>query len=71
MEIKSQKLLKEHRGMNIEELTDDLYGLDGIFTYDSNILLTMCYADCVPVYFYSEKHGYGPCPCWMVLMVRS
>ena len=44
--------------MNIEELTDDLYGLDGIFTYDSNILLTMCYADCVPVYFYSEKHGY-------------
>lgn len=55
---KVTEITKEHRGMNIEELTDDLYGLDGIFTYDSNILLTMCYADCVPVYFYSEKHGY-------------
>ena len=29
-----------------------------MYTFDSHILLTMCYADCVPVYFYSESHGY-------------
>ena len=55
---KVTEITKEHRGMNIEELTDDLYGLDGILLMIP-ILLTMCYADCVPVYFYSEKHGVG------------
>lgn len=55
---KVTEITEEHRGMNIDKLTNDLYGIDGIFTYDSNILLTMCYADCVPVYFYSENHGY-------------
>ena len=41
-----------------DKLTDDLHGIDGMYTFDSHILLTMCYADCVPVYFYSESHGY-------------
>ena len=52
------EITHEHKGINIETLTHDLHGIDGIYTYESNILLTMCYADCVPAYFYSEKHGY-------------
>ncbi|MEJ7474854.1 laccase domain-containing protein, partial [Staphylococcus saprophyticus] len=32
--------------------------IDGLYTYDTNIMLTMCYADCVPIYFYSERHHY-------------
>ncbi|MCD8914555.1 peptidoglycan editing factor PgeF [Staphylococcus simulans] len=43
---------------NIDTLTDALHGVDGLYTYDSNLLLTMCYADCVPVYFYSTKHHF-------------
>ncbi|MBS4172438.1 peptidoglycan editing factor PgeF [Bacillus sp. FJAT-49736] len=30
---------------------------DGIYTNVHNILLTLCFADCVPLYFYSEKHN--------------
>ena len=29
-----------------------------MYTYQSDILLTMCYADCVPIYFYSEPHHF-------------
>ncbi|EKU50385.1 peptidoglycan editing factor PgeF [Staphylococcus massiliensis] len=53
-----QEVTRAHRGINIRELTDDLHGIDGIYTYDQDVLLTMCYADCVPIYFYSEKHHY-------------
>ena len=46
------------RGSNIDALTQTLHSIDGIYSYDSNLLLTMCYADCVPIYFYSEMHHY-------------
>ena len=52
------EISQSHRGTNIDTLTDDMYGIDGIYTYEPDTLLTMCYADCVPVYFYSEKHHY-------------
>lgn len=52
------EITQSHRGTNINSLTDELYGIDGMYTYESDTLLTMCYADCVPVYFYSEKHHY-------------
>ena len=48
--IISLTLLKAHCGANIKTLGNELYGIDGMYTYDSDILLT-CYADCVPVYF--------------------
>lgn len=44
-------ITKAHCGANIKTLGNELYGIDGMYTYDSDILLTMCYADCVPVYF--------------------
>lgn len=43
---------------NIDALTDALHGVDGIYTYEPDLLLTMCYADCVPVYFYSKQHHF-------------
>lgn len=49
---------KEDRGTNINALTEKLHGVDGMYTYDSDTLLTMCYADCVPVYFYSECNDF-------------
>lgn len=32
------------------------YGIDVMYIYDSNVLLMMCYVDCVLVYFYSIKY---------------
>lgn len=47
------------QGKNIDELSNDvLYGVDGMYTYDMDTVLTMCYADCVPIYFYSAKHHF-------------
>jgi YfiH family protein len=46
------------RGTNIDTLTDELHGVDGMYTYDSDVLLTMCYADCVPIYFYSKQNHF-------------
>ena len=30
---------------------------DGFYTKDKNVLLTLCYADCVPLYFMAPAHG--------------
>ena len=57
-ENRVMEISQSHRGTNIDTLTDDMYGIDGIYTYEPDTLLTMCYADCVPVYFYSEEHHY-------------
>lgn len=47
------------QGKNIDSLSNDvLYGVDGMYTYDDDTVLTMCYADCVPIYFYSPKHHF-------------
>lgn len=57
-ENKVVEVTEQDRGSNIDSLTDRLHGVDGLYTYDDNILLTMCYADCVPIYFYSEKYHF-------------
>lgn len=57
-ENKVVKIAGSDRGTNIDALTGDLHGVDGLYTYEPNILLTMCYADCVPIYFYSEQHHF-------------
>ncbi|MGW7859626.1 peptidoglycan editing factor PgeF [Staphylococcus xylosus] len=57
-ENKVVEITEQDRGTNIDSLTDRLHGVDALYTYDENILLTMCYADCVPIYFYSEKHHF-------------
>ena len=36
-------ITKAHCGANIKTLGNELYGIDGMYTYDSDILLTMCY----------------------------
>ncbi|MBI5974534.1 polyphenol oxidase family protein [Staphylococcus canis] len=49
----------QDQGTNIDTLSDnELYGIDGMYTFDKDTLLTMCYADCVPIYVYSVKHHF-------------
>lgn len=31
-------------------------GVDGLLTADKDVLLTACYADCTPLYFWSKEH---------------
>ena len=49
-------ITKDDIGTNIDTLTDALHGIDAMYTYDSNVLLTMCY-DCTSI-FYSTKHHF-------------
>lgn len=44
-------------GTNVKELTDQWYGVDGLYTYD-DVLLTMNFADCVPVYIFSRENTF-------------
>lgn len=58
-EAKVVEVTGKDRGTNISDLTENsLFGVDGLYTYDKDVLLTMCYADCVPIYFYSPKHQF-------------
>lgn len=50
-----EEVTKSDSGTNIKELGSELYNVDGLYTYDSGILLTMNYADCIPVYVYSVR----------------
>lgn len=52
------EVFKEDAGTNVRKLSDSLYGMDGIFTYDTGILLTMNFADCVPIYVWSRKDDF-------------
>lgn len=45
-------------GTNIKTLSDQLYDVDGLYTYDTGVLLTMNYADCIPVYVYSAVDNF-------------
>lgn len=47
----------QDQGTNISSLGDALNDVDAIYTYDK-VLLTMNYADCVPVYVYSEANTF-------------
>ncbi len=48
----------EDGGSNIRRRTDKLTGVDALYTYDADTLLAMNYADCVPVYAFSETDGF-------------
>lgn len=48
----------EDKGTNIKALTDKFYDVDGLYTYEPEVLLAMNYADCVPVYVYSTTDNF-------------
>ncbi|WP_394137018.1 peptidoglycan editing factor PgeF [Cytobacillus oceanisediminis] len=56
-EVRIQKISKDDQGKGALVYEDSFPGTDGFFTYDKDVLLTLCYADCVPLYFLHEKTG--------------
>lgn len=50
------KIDKSHAGLGALDYKTALKATDGLYTKESGILLTLCFADCVPVYFMAPNH---------------
>ncbi|SER75534.1 peptidoglycan editing factor PgeF [Salipaludibacillus aurantiacus] len=53
------KVTEELTGFGTTNYDDSIKGTDAFYTNKKNILLTLCYADCVPVYFYAPEQGFA------------
>lgn len=51
-EIKIQKVTKCDRGRGAADYETSFKATDGFFTFEKGILLTLCFADCVPIFFF-------------------
>ena len=56
-EINIKKVTRNDKGKGALIYEDSFSGTDGFFTYSKDVMLTLCYADCVPLYFLHEKTG--------------
>lgn len=56
-EINIKKVTRIDKGKGALVYEDSFSGTDGFFTYSKGVMLTLCYADCVPLYFLHEKTG--------------
>lgn len=52
-----EKVGQQEKGSGVYSYEDGLSKTDGIYTTSNDVLLTSCYADCVPLYFYAPSHG--------------
>jgi polyphenol oxidase len=50
-EITIKKITKNDRGKGASSYDNAFKGTDGFYTNEEGILLTLCYADCVPLFF--------------------
>lgn len=50
-EVKIEKVSKGDSGLGAKDYESAFLRTDGFFTFDHGLLLTLCYADCVPLYF--------------------
>ena len=52
-----EKVGQQEKGSGVYSYEDGISKTDGIYTSNEDVLLTSCYADCVPLYFYAPSHG--------------
>ncbi|RYL95408.1 peptidoglycan editing factor PgeF [Sporolactobacillus sp. THM7-4] len=52
---KIARVTQQDAGSGAESLGDVISGVDGLYTTEPDLLLALCFADCVPVYFYSRE----------------
>lgn len=55
-DIKIKKITQQDKGAGAISYDDAFKGIDGFFTRADGVLLTLCFADCVPLYFYAPEH---------------
>lgn len=51
-----RKVTSTDRGFGADTYENAFKGTDGFYTNEEGILLTLCYADCVPLFFISPEH---------------
>ncbi|KUR60121.1 peptidoglycan editing factor PgeF [Bacillus sp. AM 13(2015)] len=51
------KVTKEQRGRGSLHYDEALPGTDGLYTSETNMMLALCFADCVPLYFLAPQNG--------------
>lgn len=51
-----QKVTRKEAGKGATKFSTSIEGVDGLYTDVPELLLVSLYADCVPLYFYAEKH---------------
>lgn len=56
-QVQIQKVTKRDRGRGAADYTSAFKETDGFFTTEKNILLTLCFADCVPIFFFHPQSG--------------
>ncbi|WP_050616715.1 peptidoglycan editing factor PgeF [Bacillus testis] len=52
------KVTKEMAGRGAYDYETALKNTDGLYTDEEGILLTLCFADCVPIYYFAPKQRY-------------
>jgi polyphenol oxidase len=52
-----QKITKSDAGRGGGSYVTSFKGTDGFYTREKGVLLTLCFADCVPIYFIAPKEG--------------
>jgi YfiH family protein len=50
------KVTDSLKGQGVFDHNNSIKGTDGFYTNNNNVLLTLCYADCVPIYYYAPDH---------------
>ncbi len=46
---------EKHAGLGSLDYQSSIADTDGLYTNNNELLLTLCYADCTPLFFYAEK----------------
>ncbi|PLS16605.1 peptidoglycan editing factor PgeF [Bacillus sp. M6-12] len=54
-EVRTVKVNSQDIGKGSADYSSSLKATDGLYTEEPGILLTLCFADCVPLYFYSSS----------------
>jgi polyphenol oxidase len=54
-QTKIRKITKTDSGKGSTSYEDSFKATDGFYTSDSGVLLTLAFADCVPLYFFAQK----------------
>lgn len=52
------RITSQQKGLGAKDYDTALRDTDGMYTSEDGVLLTMCYADCVPIYYFAPDHHY-------------
>ncbi|WP_199426002.1 peptidoglycan editing factor PgeF [Thermaerobacillus caldiproteolyticus] len=52
-----EKVTKSDGGKGVVDYHSAIAGTDGLYTDEAGVLLTLCFADCVPLYFIAPKQN--------------